>query len=127
MVGEAGLEPTTPGLEGRCSIQLSYSPDFVIVSSSLLESRLDQVSIHDHGQCQAERMTPRLLGSLRRRSAPFDKPAHSVPSFMIDLGRPQNEFHAGRPGRYRAEHLSYHPDPLFLTVEASLECAVSGQ
>ena len=26
VVGEAGLEPTTPGLEGRCSIQLSYSP-----------------------------------------------------------------------------------------------------
>ena len=28
MVGEAGIEPTTPGLEGRCSIRLSYSPDF---------------------------------------------------------------------------------------------------
>ncbi len=26
MVGKAGIEPTTPGLEGRCSIQLSYSP-----------------------------------------------------------------------------------------------------
>jgi hypothetical protein len=26
VVGEAGIEPTTPGLEGRCSIQLSYSP-----------------------------------------------------------------------------------------------------
>ena len=26
MVGKAGLEPATPGLEGRCSIQLSYSP-----------------------------------------------------------------------------------------------------
>jgi hypothetical protein len=33
-VGEAGLEPTTPGLEGRCSIQLSYSPDSDIVSLS---------------------------------------------------------------------------------------------
>jgi hypothetical protein len=28
MVGEAGIEPTTPGLEGRCSIQLSYSPTY---------------------------------------------------------------------------------------------------
>ena len=26
MVGEAGIEPTTSGLEGRCSIRLSYSP-----------------------------------------------------------------------------------------------------
>ena len=26
MVGEEGLEPSTPGLEGRCSVQLSYSP-----------------------------------------------------------------------------------------------------
>jgi hypothetical protein len=32
MVGEAGLEPTTTGLEGRCSIQLSYSPISAIVS-----------------------------------------------------------------------------------------------
>ncbi len=30
MVGEAGIEPTTPGLEGRCSIRLSYSPTLII-------------------------------------------------------------------------------------------------
>jgi hypothetical protein len=33
VVGEAGLEPTTPGLEGRCSIQLSYSPVTSILAS----------------------------------------------------------------------------------------------
>ena len=27
LVGEAGLEPATTGLEGRCSVQLSYSPE----------------------------------------------------------------------------------------------------
>ncbi len=26
MVGEAGIEPATPSLEGSCSIRLSYSP-----------------------------------------------------------------------------------------------------
>jgi hypothetical protein len=29
-VGEAGIEPTTPSLEGSCSIQLSYSPARVL-------------------------------------------------------------------------------------------------
>ena len=32
MVGKAGLEPATPGLEGRCSIQLSYSPTLSILA-----------------------------------------------------------------------------------------------
>jgi integrase len=31
MVGEAGIEPTTPGLEGRCSIRLSYSPALLLL------------------------------------------------------------------------------------------------
>jgi hypothetical protein len=30
-VGEAGIEPTTPSLEGSCSIQLSYSPARVCI------------------------------------------------------------------------------------------------
>ena len=35
VVGESGIEPETPGLEGRCSIQLSYSPvhHFILPSS----------------------------------------------------------------------------------------------
>ncbi len=32
MVGEAGIEPETPGLEGRCSIHLSYSPTLLYSS-----------------------------------------------------------------------------------------------
>src|SRR5580698_882225 len=38
MVGEAGIEPTTPGLEGRCSIRLSYSPTiFIVAFSSIIQ------------------------------------------------------------------------------------------
>ena len=33
MVGKAGFEPATPGLEGRCSIRLSYSPTIFIVAA----------------------------------------------------------------------------------------------
>ena len=33
LADEAGIEPTTPGLEGRCSIRLSYSPAETIVAS----------------------------------------------------------------------------------------------
>jgi hypothetical protein len=32
MAGAAGLEPTTLGLEGQCSIQLSYAPVALIIS-----------------------------------------------------------------------------------------------
>ena len=34
VVGEAGIEPTTPSLEGSCSIQLSYSPARVCIDCS---------------------------------------------------------------------------------------------
>ena len=32
VVGAAGLEPATPGLEGRCSIQMSYAPAKPIIA-----------------------------------------------------------------------------------------------
>ena len=44
MVGEAGIEPTTPGLEGRCSIRLSYSPAFL--HCSFESSLMAGVSLH---------------------------------------------------------------------------------
>jgi hypothetical protein len=65
VVGEAGLEPTTPGLEGRCSIQLSYSPVPDIVSSSAVHSQLRRVTLHDRRQCQVERFAPPLFGMVR--------------------------------------------------------------
>ena len=34
MVGETGIEPVTPDLEGPCSIQLSYSPDMLALGPS---------------------------------------------------------------------------------------------
>jgi hypothetical protein len=35
MVGETGIEPVTPDLEGPCSIQLSYSPDVLRLGPTL--------------------------------------------------------------------------------------------
>jgi len=36
LVGAAGLEPATTGLEIRCSIQLSYAPTFTINTLQVL-------------------------------------------------------------------------------------------
>jgi hypothetical protein len=38
MVGEAGIEPATPSLEGSCSIQLSYSPTWMGLGSIVAAS-----------------------------------------------------------------------------------------
>ena len=35
VVGETGIEPVTPDLEGPCSIQLSYSPDMLGLGPTL--------------------------------------------------------------------------------------------
>jgi hypothetical protein len=73
MVGEAGLEPTTPGLEGRCSIQLSYSPAGITKAKTLGEERTSRAtaSVSD----VQERQLPENLDGdeegrwLRRRAA----------------------------------------------------------
>src|SRR5208337_1134376 len=58
MVGEAGIEPTTPGLEGRCSIRLSYSPTvFILAAKRLIQqarrsqkcTRFDSLKESHHG------------------------------------------------------------------------------
>ena len=77
VVGEAGLEPTTPGLEGRCSIQLSYSPVSAIVSPPGARSRLGQGNIHDHRQGEMERVGPAFLG--RCAVAPQPSTNHVTP------------------------------------------------
>jgi hypothetical protein len=77
LVGEAGLEPTTPGLEGRCSIQLSYSPVFVIVPSRGALSKLRQGNIHDSRQGDVERLRPAFVGALCGGAAALDEPGDS--------------------------------------------------
>jgi hypothetical protein len=71
VVGEAGIEPTTTGLEGRCSIQLSYSPDtLAIVNGWGTARKLRQRQIpatqqrHDSLEC----CSPYLLRCHQRRS-----------------------------------------------------------
>ncbi len=85
MVGEAGIEPTTPGLEGRCSIQLSYSPaldcfylivmalDPIVAPASRLNKELitpktatrlhhrtTQISVHPNAPEQCSQTNPQL-------------------------------------------------------------------
>ena len=93
MVGEAGLEPTTPGLEGRCSIQLSYSPVSAIVSSPGAALKLRQANIHDDRQGRIERSAPALIRALGTRAASLDEPAHSKTGNGINLRAPHDKFH----------------------------------
>ena len=76
MVGEAGIEPTTPGLEGRCSIQLSYSPTVPIVTFAWLLWR---------GRVKELRRRRRSAGIGRRLTQP-------------------SEFHRRRRGSGRCPH-----------------------
>src|SRR6202789_1200608 len=57
MVGEAGIEPTTTGLEGRCSIRLSYSPTIFIVAFSSINQR-------PHAFPNPQRQRPPMLESV---------------------------------------------------------------
>jgi hypothetical protein len=40
LVGAAGIEPATTGLENRCSIRLSYAPAFTINSLQQLKEMM---------------------------------------------------------------------------------------
>src|ERR1700733_8437023 len=126
MVGEAGLEPTTPGLEGRCSIQLSYSPGSAIVSSSGGASKLLQGNIHDRGQGQIERAAPGLLSALRTCAATLDEPGHSITRNAVNQCTPQDKFHPRRARRNPAQPFGHRPKPSLLAVETLAHLKIAG-
>jgi hypothetical protein len=49
VVGEAGIEPTTPGLEGRCSIRLSYSPVHFILAARQPLRQMSRAAVNPPG------------------------------------------------------------------------------
>src|ERR1700738_2242573 len=63
VVGEAGLEPTTPGLEGRCSIQLSYSPTMLSLYFEVTASEAPSVMIESATTCKASASLADASGS----------------------------------------------------------------
>ena len=59
MVGAAGIEPATVGLEIRCSIQLSYAPTPFIVANSVLRASNNSATL-----VSSNEMNPVLLSIL---------------------------------------------------------------
>src|SRR5579859_1527527 len=121
VVGEAGLEPTTPGLEGRCSIQLSYSPVADIVPLSVPWPRYHQANIHHHRQREVQGLGPPLSGTLSGRTAAFDKPRHGKSQCALNLSTPQHKLHPSRACRRSTKCLCDRTDPALLTFETSRE------
>jgi hypothetical protein len=79
MVGEAGIEPTTPGLEGRCSIRLSYSPASIIVASNAFVIN-DIVNLSHAGRGSG---LPSLAGTIAVVNASRHSPRRSLASTIV--------------------------------------------
>ena len=102
VVGEAGLEPTTPGLEGRCSIQLSYSPVPTLYRQPA-PHRSNPVSLHDHRQGESERLAQASPAPCAVAPQPSTNQVTPNPVRALDLRVPQDKFHPSRPRRNGAQ------------------------
>jgi hypothetical protein len=100
MVGEAGIEPTTPGLEGRCSIRLSYSPTLFILAflSPIRHLRAAPRTCNDSGFCSSNISMPRSAPEIR--SAP-DTRGPAAPPSIPRLQRTPRDSSRPREGRLR--------------------------
>ena len=116
-MGEAGIEPTTPGLEGRCSIQLSYSPAVAAlrgVASSHCNGRRSPQNRLPGAACRESIRS--ATGSVERNAEPLRTAPHRAANHQI---------HPSVRPWHRPQPLDDAPNPRLMPLERTKEDCIA--